>query len=277
MVEIRVHGVSGTPPEAVLDDPRPQPVSGDDTARFLRRREKLPTCGHGLRIVEAFHWGRTTAGSPSKALWLLLAPFGLINLARYTLPMKVTGKRGSETEDTKAARGIADGALRLLGLVLTLLLLTNVTFIALDLIAWQCAGDAACMAGNGWVPFGKDATTGWGLRLLVATIAPSALMLKAGRARRELRKLAWRGHGAGWLAISRGVVPHCSAGRGFGAVRESVRLESVVNLQAERNREMVSAPRFTPGKPVHSRDNGRSDLSLPKLRSGWSAPVSDSY
>jgi hypothetical protein len=80
VTEIRVHGVSGTPPEDLLQIQPLRQVDGDDTARFLRRsqaRQEPP-------VREAFHWGSMTSGSVSKALWLLLAPFGVLNLARYT-------------------------------------------------------------------------------------------------------------------------------------------------------------------------------------------------
>jgi hypothetical protein len=38
VVELRVHGVHGTPPEVMLGDPEPLRVAGDDMARFFRRR-----------------------------------------------------------------------------------------------------------------------------------------------------------------------------------------------------------------------------------------------
>jgi hypothetical protein len=52
-----------------------------------------------------------TSGSVPKGLWLLLAPFGVLNLARCTLPMAPGDTSHS------AARRTADAALRLLGLV----------------------------------------------------------------------------------------------------------------------------------------------------------------
>lgn len=90
VVELRVHGVHGTPPEVMLGDPEPLRVAGDDMARFFRRRRLLATPPSGgrprrWRAVEAFHWGRFTSGSPSRALWLALAPFALLNLSRYAL------------------------------------------------------------------------------------------------------------------------------------------------------------------------------------------------
>jgi len=36
LVELRVHGVGGTPPAAMLDDPSPRQVAGDRIAGFYR-------------------------------------------------------------------------------------------------------------------------------------------------------------------------------------------------------------------------------------------------
>jgi len=83
-----------------------------------------------------------TAGSAATAMWLVLAPFGFLNLSRYTLLMDPSATTQSEVG--ARPRRMADGALRLLGLVLTLILVTSVTFAALDLLAWQCAGTLAC-------------------------------------------------------------------------------------------------------------------------------------
>jgi hypothetical protein len=88
VVELRVHGVSGTPPERMLDDPHPQQVAGDADGRVFRRPHPLEAeLGGSERVVEAFHWGRFTAGSATRALWLLLLPFAVVNLARYALLM----------------------------------------------------------------------------------------------------------------------------------------------------------------------------------------------
>lgn len=70
--ELRVHGVSGTPPESMLADPFPEQVAGDDVARFFRKTEPIVVGGKS-RIVEAFHWGRFTSGSATRTMWLLLS------------------------------------------------------------------------------------------------------------------------------------------------------------------------------------------------------------
>src|SRR5215203_1610981 len=79
VIELRVHGVSGTPPEQMLDEPFPRQVAGDDVGRFFRRAKPISVDGFPDRDVEAYHWGRFTSGSPTRALWLLLLPFAVIN------------------------------------------------------------------------------------------------------------------------------------------------------------------------------------------------------
>ncbi|MEU1673133.1 hypothetical protein ABZ752_14030 [Streptomyces roseifaciens] len=172
MVEIRVHGVGGTSPTGLLQIAELRHVGGDDTARFLRR--SVPPAEPPAR--EAFHWANMTSGSVSNALWLLLAPFGILNLARYTLPMAVRVPGERDTEVRRGVRRTADAVLRLLGLVLTLLLTAAVAFVAIDLVAWQCGGNTLCTSGNSWVPFSGKQPTSWSWRLPLGVAAPAALI-----------------------------------------------------------------------------------------------------
>jgi hypothetical protein len=162
--ELRVHGVSGTPPESVLGEPFPRQVAGDDVARFFRGEEPVTTLPDGQkpqrsRIVEAFHWGRFTSGSASRALWLLLVPFALLNLSRYMLLGK--GK-------------FADGVLRLLGVLLTSILVANVVYLSLELAVRQCVSSVVCLQDNGWLNF--MAHWPFGARLLLG-VTPAALVI----------------------------------------------------------------------------------------------------
>ncbi|MFC6089901.1 hypothetical protein [Saccharothrix lopnurensis] len=163
VVELRVHGVSGTPPEHVLGDPFPTPVAGDDVARFLRAGRPVATLPGERpareRVVEAFHWGRFTSGGASRALWLLMAPFAVLNLARYAL---------------LGAGRFAEAVLRLLGLVLTCMFVTTVGYVSLELVVRQCAAAAACRAEHTWL--GSFADWPFGALLLLGT-APPALVV----------------------------------------------------------------------------------------------------
>ena len=112
-VELRVHGVSGTPPESMLAKPHVLQIDGDDKSRFFRAvhsddRELLATDGH---TVEGFHWGRYTSGSWVKGLWLILIPFGMVNAAAFMLPDPGTGRRirSLHTAALALIRGLAIG------------------------------------------------------------------------------------------------------------------------------------------------------------------------
>jgi hypothetical protein len=79
VTELRVHGVSGTPPEVLVGDTAVEQVAGDDLVRFVR-----PTSGRRRRDgpeIEGMSWGRLTSGPALQALWLVLLPLGLVNLA----------------------------------------------------------------------------------------------------------------------------------------------------------------------------------------------------
>lgn len=139
VVEIRVHGVHGGSPEEMLDDPFPVPVAGDDSARFLRRRGWRPEDPH---IREAFHWGRFTSGSPMRALWLLLAPFAILNLSGFT-PLPAA----KDPDPADVVRLF----IRLLGVTMTITLLLAVARTTMDLIMHQCAANALCVDDNRWL------------------------------------------------------------------------------------------------------------------------------
>ncbi len=80
-VELRVHGVGGSPGAALLGLRRPEEVvvvgEGIGTA-FLARRQQ--------REVEGYDWGALTSGSILQPLWLLLLPFTLVNVAGWMHP-----------------------------------------------------------------------------------------------------------------------------------------------------------------------------------------------
>jgi hypothetical protein len=150
--------VSGTPPEKILADPFPEAVAGDDVARFLRSL-KVRTSGGRIRVLEAFHWGRFTSGGASRALWLLFIPFALLNLSYFTLlrPSKVS-----------------TAVLRVLGVVLTSMLVANVTYVMLELVVRQCAAVQGCRDMNTSLRFMND----WpfGAMLLLGGV-PSSIVI----------------------------------------------------------------------------------------------------
>jgi hypothetical protein len=131
-VELRVHGVSGTPPVDMLDHPLVKQVAGDTDGRFFRPvdaagEEVRASDGH---VLEGYHWGPQTSGTWKQALWLALVPFGLVNAAYFMLP----GGEGT------TARIVARAALRVLSIVLTGLVVLAFAQAAVDLFAWQWTG-----------------------------------------------------------------------------------------------------------------------------------------
>jgi hypothetical protein len=89
VTELRVHGVGGTPPAALLGDLAPEQVSGDAVAGFYRSSdhrasEQDRAAGKDVdRHVEAYSWGGLTSRSKTRVLWLALLPFLLANLAGW--------------------------------------------------------------------------------------------------------------------------------------------------------------------------------------------------
>ncbi|MFD8609199.1 hypothetical protein [Streptomyces sp. NPDC059631] len=174
-LELLVHGVGGTTPEQMLDDGRTVRVTGDDTAAVYRRAadadaETRPRAHDGRPVPEAYVWYNLTSGDGSRALWLLLLPFMVVNLAHWMRPAAHRRPR------TVRLYGLL---VRLAGLTLTVLLVAAACEVALDLAAWQCAGTRACTSRHSWLGFLAPASGGWwsepGRRLALAALVPAAL------------------------------------------------------------------------------------------------------
>ncbi|MEU2927180.1 hypothetical protein ABZ636_19335 [Streptomyces sp. NPDC007251] len=177
-LELLVHGVGGTTPDKMLGDPRTVRVSGDDTAAVFRRAEDAEA-GEGRRegpVQEAYVWCNLTSGDSSRALWLLLLPFMVVNLAHWMRPAAAGRQR---------AVRLYGLLVRLAALTLTVLLVAAACEVALDLVAWQCAGVRSCARRHSWLAFltppAPAAPGGWwslpGRRLALAALAPTTLTL----------------------------------------------------------------------------------------------------
>ncbi|MFD4005352.1 hypothetical protein [Streptomyces rubiginosohelvolus] len=175
-LELLVHGVGGATPQEMLDDPRTVRVTGDATAAVYRRTEDAHGEKHPERyrdepVAEAYCWSGLTSGNGSRALWLLLLPFMVVNLAHWMRPT-ATGR-------TRAVR-LYGVLVRLVALSLTVLLTAAACEVALDLLAWQCAGADSCAERRSWLGFLSERQGGWwsqpGRRLALAAVVPAALV-----------------------------------------------------------------------------------------------------
>lgn len=189
VLEIRTHGVSGTPSEQILARPQAPaqagalaavPGSTDPERGFVElldlRGEPVGESANPNHRVWAYHWGAMTSGGWRKALWAVLLPFGLINTAYAMIPEQEAARR--EPEPAWAAR-LAKAAMHVVGLALTVLFTIQSAVLAVDLVAYQsllrphAQGDSTWLTrlpGSGW--FAGDP-----LRLSLAATVLLALAL----------------------------------------------------------------------------------------------------
>jgi hypothetical protein len=197
VTELRVHGVGGTPPDALLDDLTPQQVGGDRVAGFYRTSDLESTSDGAApgapRHVEAYSWGGLTSRSGVRVLWLLLMPFMLANLAGWMY-------RGGDGDGLPrgarfACHRIASG-LACLALTVNAALVT--AMIAVDLLAYQAP--RAGLAGRWWLwPLSWTWVRGHGERPLVigfaavlVVIGLLALLAVRTQGRYEAVRPPWR-------------------------------------------------------------------------------------
>lgn len=154
VVELRVHGVSGTPPEELLDRQLVRQVAGDKTAGFYRPRlreewrdrpsndpgndsEPYSTAEEAIPppLLEGYSWGGLTSGSPSRALWLVLLPFTLINVAPRLRPVP-----GNDPQQARRAAWWVWFLGRVMAVSLTATIALGATGVGEAVLAWQCQG-----------------------------------------------------------------------------------------------------------------------------------------
>jgi len=174
VVELRVHGVSGTPPTELLDRALVRQVAGDGRAGFYR-----PVLSEQLRddnpgpppvrgpLLEGYSWGGLTSGAAARAFWLVLLPFTLANVAPRMRPP--TGERHR-----------ANAALwwlsRVLALSLTAMITLTAAGVSMDLVAWQCGADPTRCPGLP-SPLAWLTDPSPGVRLLLGGAMPLLVLL----------------------------------------------------------------------------------------------------
>lgn len=213
VVELLVHGVGGATPADQLDDPSPSRVSGDTTVGFYRHRDPppgvtpvdaLPGTGAegpnpeagdvpGARstavraglVQEAYCWSGLTSASASRAAWLILLPFTLVNAVAWMRPVAPPGNPAGGGRSAGFGRyagfgrALHDAVARLLALSLTGTIVMAAGGVGMDLVGWQCAARPEC--GDRWsvLKFLADPHA-WahpaGRRLAVTALVPLALL-----------------------------------------------------------------------------------------------------
>ena len=196
VVELRVHGVSGTPPEELLDRQLVRQVAGDATAGFYRPRlreewrdrpgnepetdsEPYSTGSEQFPppLLEGYSWGGLTSGSPSRALWLVLLPFTLINVAPRMRPVP-----GDTPDDSRRTAWWVWFLARVMAVSLTATIALGATGVGLTILAWQCSDSCENLP---W-PLSSmfvDASAGW--RVIWGAAIPFTLLAL-------LALLSWR-------------------------------------------------------------------------------------
>jgi hypothetical protein len=164
-VELRIHGVSGTPPESMLESAHVKQVAGDSWGRFFRPvngvGDELQPCPNGVprgRLLEGYHWGKYTSGSWIKGLWLILIPFGLVNAAAFMCP-RPKGKL------QRSLRFAIQSLIRGVGIGVTATFALAASLICIDVLAYQWATDLDVLHKLG---FGR--VLGLGVVLAAATV-----------------------------------------------------------------------------------------------------------
>ncbi len=185
-VELRVHGVSGGQAEELLDVEPAMRVGGDRLAGFFRWRREPDTQSVPEVRREIFAWGNLTSGSSSRAFWLLLLPFMMLNVAYWMRP----GRMDQGRTGVLRAANIAYGAgVRLLALSLTVLITLAAAGVGMDLVGWQCGGlGEECVQARPWLAFLASASSplsapGWGL--VVGALLPAAVVVVLWRLSRR--------------------------------------------------------------------------------------------
>lgn len=143
--ELRIHGVAGTPPESLLGltakpvDPASDPCGkpGIETPIVIY---DPPTSPHQ---VQAYSWSSLTSGTASTALWVLLLPYMLANVAGWAtvsldhqLPSLPIDPKDSSQTRSQSVRWSAF-LVRLAGLFITTIFALLLMLTVADLIGYQ--------------------------------------------------------------------------------------------------------------------------------------------
>ncbi|MCE7079343.1 hypothetical protein LZF96_03880 [Streptomyces sp. ST2-7A] len=171
-LELLVHGVGGATPQEMLGDPGAVRVTGDRTAAIHRAAEDLVDrpWDDERPVREAYTWSNLTSGNGARALWLLLLPFMIVNMAHWMRPAAPGHGRSHRWYDV---------LIRLTALSLTVLLVAGACVVTMDLLAWQCFAAPLCAERSTWFRFLAESGGWWshpGRRLALTSVLPVLLV-----------------------------------------------------------------------------------------------------
>ena len=231
VTEIRVHGVGGSPPDAILGDLAPEQVSGDAIAGFYRTSDRSGMGPDADRHVEVYSWGGLTSQSKIRLLWLALLPFLFGNLAGWMCSARTRGSAW-RFRLHRLAGGLG-------GLALTVNAALIAALISADVVAYQTS--RAGVARHQWwlAPLGWPSIAGHPARqVMLGVLVPVLFVLGlVGLARRTWRYEAVRppyrvtaGRPAGARVTTAAALPKGLADDEFWDGEGSVRLLSWVHV-----------------------------------------------
>src|SRR5690349_15564497 len=177
VTELRIHGVSGSDGPAMLEHPSALQVAGDTVTGFYRRW--TPDGPGRLSVpwkLEAYSWGGLTEAPLASALWLLVAPFMMYNLAFFMLPPVVradsaaAASRSSESSHDEKWHEFARVLLRLLALAATVQFAGAAMAVTVSTVAWQAASRQHPPLPT-WMGWFEEWPVGWRIALAMAAVA----------------------------------------------------------------------------------------------------------
>lgn len=167
--ELRIHGVGGTTPTSLLEQTGVRQVTGDGEAGFYRGAISEPG-----RTVEAYSWGGLTARSWSRAFWVLLLPFSLVNLAGWMVEPRAGASPLRRTFGVRWHEALV----LVIGMLTTVLFVVWTALITMNLLAFQCGAIPACRNGAWYVRFFDQPyfTDQPGRRIVAGALVPLGLL-----------------------------------------------------------------------------------------------------
>ncbi|MFC5928221.1 hypothetical protein D6T64_17605 [Cryobacterium melibiosiphilum] len=186
VLELRIHGIKNTTPAEMLGVSADQVerADGDELGAFWIEKTPPPTAGQQTprrTRREAYSWGEMarSGGGPLALIgtlfvhlgWLLILPFGLCNVAYWTRRIP-TRQRAGRWDGGRGAP-----VLRLFALGLTLIYVTALASVSLDLIGVQCFPLDGTVCSQLPSIFDALQNLARGPRLALLTLIPLGVML----------------------------------------------------------------------------------------------------